>query len=503
VTEQVDRSQLQQIIAGLTEGVILIEPDQRITYANEAALRMHGVERLADLGVTVDTYRANFVLRHRNNHPLRPGDLPIEKVVRGEAVEEVVVQVARRDRPDQDWAHRIRSLVVTNAGGQPDCLVLVIADVSNAFEAEERFDRMFAANPAPAAICRLADQRFVRLNEGFLELTGYTRDEVLGRTLHEVDVLRRAERRDLALERLRAGQTIPQMEASLDVPSDPERLVIVAGQPLEVNGCPCMLFTFADLEPRRKAEALLRHSEERFVKTFRLAPIPMAVAVAEGHRIVDVNEAFCAATSYAARELVGQSAHALGLWVDEDALSRFERLLSEEGSVRAFEAMLRAKDGTELACLIAADTAVINGQPSLLIAFQDISARKRSEAELRIAIDAVMQDASWFSQAVVEKLATLRSAPQGRPDPAKLAKLSDLTGRERDVLALICRGLNDEGIGAELGLSRNTVRNHVASLYRKLGVNRRSAVIVWARERGVEKAASSAQQPMKKQSRKH
>ena len=36
---QTDRRQLQQIIAGLTEGVILIEPDQRILWANEAAWR--------------------------------------------------------------------------------------------------------------------------------------------------------------------------------------------------------------------------------------------------------------------------------------------------------------------------------------------------------------------------------------------------------------------------------------------------------------------------------
>ena len=39
-----DRSQLQQIIAGLTEGVILLEPDQTITYANDAALE--AAERL-------------------------------------------------------------------------------------------------------------------------------------------------------------------------------------------------------------------------------------------------------------------------------------------------------------------------------------------------------------------------------------------------------------------------------------------------------------------------
>jgi hypothetical protein len=36
-----------------------------------------------------------------------------------------------------------------------------------------------------------------------------------------------------------------------------------------------------------------------------------------------------------------------------------------------------------------------------------------------------------------------------------------------------------------LKLSQNTVRNHVASLYRKIGVNRRSAAIIWARERAI------------------
>jgi DNA-binding CsgD family transcriptional regulator len=36
-----------------------------------------------------------------------------------------------------------------------------------------------------------------------------------------------------------------------------------------------------------------------------------------------------------------------------------------------------------------------------------------------------------------------------------------------------------------LRLSRNTIRNHVSSLYRKIGVNRRSAAVIWARERGI------------------
>ena len=53
------------------------------------------------------------------------------------------------------------------------------------------------------------------------------------------------------------------------------------------------------------------------------------------------------------------------------------------------------------------------------------------------------------------------------------------------MLTLVCRGKSDAEIATELRLARNTVRNHVASLYQKLGVNRRSALIVWARERGI------------------
>jgi hypothetical protein len=40
-------------------------------------------------------------------------------------------------------------------------------------------------------------------------------------------------------------------------------------------------------------------------------------------------------------------------------------------------------------------------------------------------------------------------------------------------------------MSVRLHLSQNTIRNHVASLYRKIGVNRRSAAILWARERGI------------------
>jgi DNA-binding NarL/FixJ family response regulator len=53
------------------------------------------------------------------------------------------------------------------------------------------------------------------------------------------------------------------------------------------------------------------------------------------------------------------------------------------------------------------------------------------------AIEVVMQDTSWFSRTVIEKLAQIRQ-------PNKISKLTgelaDLTPRENEVLGLICQG---------------------------------------------------------------
>ncbi len=219
-----------------------MDPDQTIFWANETALAMHGVEKLAELGATVTEYRERFELQYRNNHKLLPGDYPMDCVVAGEEFSDVIVEVTRAGRPEQQWVHRIRSLVLTDTAGDPDCLVLVLHDVTEGFSAEERFERTFNADPAPAIICRLSDLRYIKVNLGFQEMTGYKRDDVIGRSVYEIDVLEGAERREFAIERLNEARTIPQLEAELRLPGGGSKYVIVAGQPIDIGDESCMLF---------------------------------------------------------------------------------------------------------------------------------------------------------------------------------------------------------------------------------------------------------------------
>jgi DNA-binding CsgD family transcriptional regulator len=53
---------------------------------------------------------------------------------------------------------------------------------------------------------------------------------------------------------------------------------------------------------------------------------------------------------------------------------------------------------------------------------------------------------------------------------AQAAGRWNLAGRETEVLRLLAAGKRNRQIGVELGISENTVKFHIAALYRKLGV---------------------------------
>ena len=478
------KSILQQIVSGLSEGVILVAPDRKLTWANDAALAMHGADTIHDLGTDATSYRKRFVLKNRRNQPLRRESYPVERVLAGEEIQDVILKVFRPGEDEPAWVHRVRTLVARNDGGEVDCCVLIINDATERFEAEERFEATFAANPAPAIICRVADKRFVKVNQGFVDMTGIPRETLLAQSIHDFDVLAGAERRAFAATRLEAGETIPQMEALLRLPEGRTKAVVVAGQPIEITDQACILFTFADLEPRSKVEAALRQSEARFQSAFRLSPVPIVLLAADVLAVEAANDAFASTFGWSEAEAVGRSFGDLDLWARAEHGAEFAAAV-ERDAVRGFECCIQPKGEVgPLDCLISVEAAVVNDARSLFCVMQDITDRKRSERDLKAAIDAAMTDTSWLTRSILDKLSAIKS-PTPDEGSAKSVQLDDLSGRERQVLVLICQGASDAEIGPRLSLSRNTVRNHVAALYRRIGVHSRSEAVIWARDRGI------------------
>ena len=99
--------------------------------------------------------------------------------------------------------------------------------------------------------------------------------------------------------------------------------------------------------------------------------------------------------------------------------------------------------------------------------------------DLQRAVRVVADGGAWLDPAVTGRvLAIYRSAAP--PRPGRDAGLDALTGREREVLALIGQGKTNTEIAAELVVSEGTVKTHINHLFTKLQLRDRAAAVVFA-----------------------
>ena len=147
---------------------------------------------------------------------------------------------------------------------------------------------------------------------------------------------------------------------------------------------------------RRKTEAELRRSEEKFSKSFRHSPLAISLMTAKDDRYIDINETFEELTGWTHGEVTGRSPRDIELWVDSDKRIAFVKQLLEKGNVRNLEVQIRRKDGQIRMTLGSSELIDFGGEPCGLSVFTDITERKQAEKALanvsRRLIDAQEQE---------------------------------------------------------------------------------------------------------------
>ncbi len=107
---------------------------------------------------------------------------------------------------------------------------------------------------------------------------------------------------------------------------------------------------------------------------------------------------------------------------------------------------------------------------------KDISAE-----DLADAVTAAAKGLVQLTPTVASRVASLMS-PSGGPNPDLQKAIDGLTPRERDVLRLLATGDSNPEIAAALHLSSGTVKNHVSSILRQLGLTDRTRAAIIANQ---------------------
>jgi DNA-binding NarL/FixJ family response regulator len=116
---------------------------------------------------------------------------------------------------------------------------------------------------------------------------------------------------------------------------------------------------------------------------------------------------------------------------------------------------------------------------------------KRTRPEELIAgVHTVAAGEALLSPSVTRRVID-RMAQQPTPKLSDQAKLDELTAREREVLALVARGLSNREIAAQLVVEEATVRSHIRRILMKLDLRGRIQIVIFAYETGVNRPAAS------------
>ncbi|HJQ22742.1 MAG TPA: ATP-binding protein [Blastocatellia bacterium] len=135
---------------------------------------------------------------------------------------------------------------------------------------------------------------------------------------------------------------------------------------------------------RKRAEQVLKASEERFSKAFKANPDPMAIHAIRDGRFVEVNDSFLRISGYRRDEIVGRTIAELGFLADPGYFDRAARLLAERGRLKEFEFEYCTRSGERRWGVISAEIIRIDNEPFILSTTSDITARKQVEETTRL-----------------------------------------------------------------------------------------------------------------------
>jgi len=372
----------RDIFENAGEGIFQTTPEGQYIVANPALARMHGFDSPEQFircrqDITREVYvdpsrREEFkrliaehgVVREFEHQIYRKDASRIWISVNARAVRDKQGSVAYYEGTAQDITERKRS-------------------EEELRESEERFSKAFYSSPAPLIITRLVDGCFLDANDSFLSAFEYERDEVIGKTVHDLNIYVEHPDRKKLIEELREQGALRGYESRARTKSGRILDLLVFVEPIKLKGEQCILSTAHDITERKRIEEALRESEERYRELFENAKDALYVHDLGG-RYTSFNRAAEQLSGFSSEEILGKH---FSNFVAPGSL-RFVRenlckKLDDEGET-TYEIDLITKDRRRVPVEVSSRLIYENGKPvGVQGVARDMTERKRAQEALQ------------------------------------------------------------------------------------------------------------------------
>ena len=290
---------------------------------------------------------------------------------------------------EEKWILDHGQIVARNAEGKPLTMVGASIDITarkkveaSLFESQQKFAKVFYSNPDIMTISTIKEGRYIEVNDAFVAITGYERNEVIGRSIFDLNIWVVPKERDAVIKQIQENGRVRDFEIELRSKYGKVGTLLVSGEIMDLNGKEYLITTARDITERKQIEAALRLSEECLFKAFNTSPIVMTITTLEEGRIIKANKAFARIIGYDHEEVIDRTTLEIGFWLNPLERELLKQSILDGQSVRDMEIVFGNIYGEQRLGLISAEGLDINGQACLLSVLTDITELRRMEVEM-------------------------------------------------------------------------------------------------------------------------
>ena len=369
----------EKAVEGLDDMITVIDRDYRCLLANRAFLTYRGLQREQLVGHLVSEVLGADVFADS----IKP---KVDECLRGKTVKCEL----RYNYPEIGLRDLFVSYFPIEGPNGVDRVVCILRDITERKraeealrESEERFSKAFHSSPAAMSISGLEDARIVEVNTAFLNLTGYSQLEAVGKTSLELGLWALTRHRRTMAETVSELDAVRDFETQFRKKSGEVVDVVLSLERIDLRATPCVLGMVQDVTARKRAEERMRASEERYRDLVENAHDIIYSHDLDGN-YVSVNKAAEQITGYSSEEALKMNlAQIIAPEYLDRARSMISRKLAGEKET-VYDLEIVAKDGHRITFEVNTRVVLQDGVPVGIHGIaRDITERKRVEEELR------------------------------------------------------------------------------------------------------------------------
>lgn len=240
-------------------------------------------------------------------------------------------------------------------------------------ESEERFSKAFHASPDIIIITNLKDGKYIEVNDSFIHITGYKREELIGHNVDELNIWVKPEEQDRMAQLMGKKGKFRNEEFSFRMSTGEIRNWLCSAEKINLGGKRCMIAVATDITERKHSEELIRtvaHSS------------PLGIFIMQDDKLQYTNLQFQKLTGYRERELLGRELLSLVAAEDSDVVKSSTIFTLQEKNPYPCEYRILNKTGQIKWVLQTVSPIHYQGKEAILGNLMDITERKYLERKV-------------------------------------------------------------------------------------------------------------------------